>query len=67
MTDTQKASVINRIMNENAGYAKIYILTDSGKYKYYATDSEYQELRKLGITKNVYRQTGKTSGFVKIS
>lgn len=67
MTDTQKASVINRIMNENAGYAKIYILTDSGKYKYYATDSEYQELRKLGITKNVYRQTGKTSGFVKLS
>ena len=54
-------------MNENAGYAKIYILTDSGKYKYYATDSEYQELRKLGITKNVYRQTGKTSGFVKLS
>ena len=67
MTDMQKASVINRIMNENAGYAKIYILTDSGKYKYYATDSEYQELRKLGITKNVYRQTGKTNGFVKIS
>lgn len=67
MTDTQKASVINRIMNENAGYAKIYILTNSGKYKYYATDSEYQELRKLGITKNVYRQTGKTNGFVKIS
>ena len=67
MTDTQKASVINRIMNENAGYAKIYILTDSGKYKYYATDSEYQELRKLGITKNVYRQTGKTNGFVKLS
>lgn len=67
MTDMQKASVINRIMNENAGYAKIYILTDSGKYKYYATDSEYQELRKLGITKNVYRQTGKTNGFVKLS
>ena len=63
MTDTQKKSVIERIMNDNAKYAKIYILTQKGA-KYYAEDSEYVELKSLGI-KNVYKATNKKKGFVK--
>ena len=65
MTDKEKATVIDRIMTDNSGYAKVYILTDSGEYKYYATESEFSALRALGITKNVYRKNNKYSGFVK--
>lgn len=65
MTDKEKATVIDRIMTNNSGYAKIYILTQDYNYKYYASDSEYQILRQLGITKNVYRQNKKFYGFVK--
>lgn len=65
MTDKEKAAIIDRTMTNNSGYAKIYILTSSGKYRYYASDAEYKELRSLGITKNVYRATGKNKGFVK--
>ena len=54
MTDEQKASVIERTMALNAKYAKIYQWTKEG-HKYYASDSIYQELKKLGITSNVYR------------
>lgn len=64
MTDAQKANVIQRIMSDNAEYSKIYILTSTDKYKYYATDAEYNALKKLGITKNVYR--AKESKFVAI-
>ena len=67
MTDKEKAAIVSRTMTNNGGYAKIYILTDGNKYKYYATDSEYKELRSLGITKNVYRVSGGKQGFVKIS
>lgn len=67
MTDKEKATVIDRIMTDNSGYAKIYILTDSGEYKYFATDAEFKALRALGITKNVYRKNNKQSGFVKVS
>lgn len=63
MTDKQKKSVIERIMNDNAKYAKIYIHVQKGG-KYYADDSEYVELKSLGI-KNVYRATNKKKGFVK--
>ena len=59
----QKKSVIERIMNDNAKYAKIYIHVQKGG-KYYADDSEYVELKSLGI-KNVYRATNKKKGFVK--
>lgn len=65
MTTEQKATVFERIMSNNSSLSKIYILTSNNSYKYYASDSEYSELRKLGITRNVYRQTGKLTGFVK--
>ena len=67
MTDKEKATIIDRIMTDNSGYAKIFILTDSGDYKYFATDSEFSALRALGITKNIYRKNNKYSGFVKAS
>jgi hypothetical protein len=63
MTDKQKRAAFEQIMSKNSSYAKVYILTSKG-YKYYASDSEYAELRKLGITKNVYRKTNKLNGFV---
>lgn len=65
MTDKQKAATINSIMLKNSGYAKVYMLTKDGKYKYYAKASEYEELRKLGLI--VYKSTGKFDGFVKAS
>ena len=65
MNDEQKKNAINNIMSDDASLAKIYILTNTDKYKYYASDSEYNELRKLGITKNIYRKTDKLKGFVK--
>ena len=63
MTDKQKRAAFEQLMSKNSSYAKVYILTSKG-YKYYASDSEYAELRKLGITKNVYRKTNKLNGFV---
>ena len=62
MTDKQKKAAIEQIMSNNSQYSKIYILTSKG-YKYYASSSEYNELRKLGITNNVYKRTGTKSGF----
>ena len=67
MTDKQKKAAIENIMSNNSSLARIYILTNTGEYKYYASDSEYTELKKLGVTKNIYRKTKKLSGFVKIS
>ena len=64
MTESQKKTVIERIMNNNGQIAKIYILTSSGGWKYYADDSEYLELKKLGL-KNIYKKTNKLEGFVK--
>lgn len=61
MTDKQKKSVITRIMNDNARYAKIYVATNSG-WKYYASESDYDALRKLGI-KNVYLGNKLYNGF----
>lgn len=65
MTEKEKAAIVNRIMTNNSGYAKIKVLTENGDYKYYATDSEYRVLRELGIVDNIYRKTAKQSGFVK--
>lgn len=64
MNEAQKKTVIERIMSNNSHIAKIYILTSSGDWKYYANDSEYATLKKLGI-KNVYKKTNKLEGFVK--
>ena len=64
MTDAQKKTVIERIMNDNGLKAKIYILTSTKNYKYYASESEYKELKALGI-KNMYKKTDKLQGFVK--
>ena len=55
MNDTQKESVIKRIMNDNAKYAKVNVWTSNG-HKYYAqSDSEYRDLLQKGITRNVYK------------
>lgn len=61
MTTEQKKSVIQRIMSDNATIAKIYIYTSNGG-KYYTSEEERKELRKLGIT-NVYIKTAKKKGF----
>ena len=63
MTDDEKAAAIKQIMSKNSGYAKVYILNSKG-YTYYASSSEYAELRKLGID-GVYKKTPKKSGFYK--
>lgn len=55
MSDEQRANVISREMVKNADYAKIYVWTQVMGNKYYASESLWQLLRKLGITKNVYR------------
>ena len=65
MTDEQKKNAISQTMSNNAKYAKISVLTSSLGYKYYANDSEYNNLVKAGITENVYKKTGKLDGFVK--
>lgn len=61
MTTEQKKSVIQRIMSDNATIAKIYIYTSNGG-KYYTSEEERKELRKLGVT-NVYIKTAKKKGF----
>lgn len=63
MTDAQKKTVIERIMNDNGIITKVYMLTSKG-YKYYTTESNYDELKKLGI-KNVYKKTKDKEGFIK--
>ena len=52
MSDLQKARVIDRTMIKNAEIAKIFAWTQMG-HKYYANDTLWQTLRKLGI--NVYK------------
>lgn len=62
MSGEQKKSVINRIMNDNAQSAKIYVYTNSGG-KYYTTNSEeLAKLKSLGI-RNVYMSNKKESYF----
>lgn len=67
MTKEQKRAATDNLMSNNSSIAKIYILTSTGRYRYYTTDSEYDKLRKLGITKNIYKNTKDKSGFVKIN
>ena len=64
MTNEQKKTVIERIMNDNGTITKIYMLTSSGEWKYYTNETEYAELKKLGI-KNIYKKTNDKDGFVK--
>lgn len=62
MTDKQKKSVIQRIMSDNASAAKVYIWTSKGG-KFYGTESEVQEYRKLGLN-NVYVEMKGKKGFI---
>ena len=62
MTSTQKKSAIEKLMTDNAKLAKVYVYTKGGG-KYYATNSEWEELRKMGITLNVFKETNKLKGF----
>lgn len=55
MSDKQRANVLNRTMVQNAEIAKIYIWTQQMGKKFYASNSLWQTLRKLGITRNVYK------------
>lgn len=66
MTDEQKKTVIDRIMNDNGTKSKIYILTSTNKYKYYATENEYKELRSMGIRHNIFIKNNKYEGFVEV-
>lgn len=63
MTDEQRKNATNTIMSKNATYAKIYVYTQNGG-KYYASETEYAALKKLGIKTNVYKATEKKKGFV---
>lgn len=56
MTDEQRKTAVQQIMQTNATYAKIKAWTEAGN-KYYASATEYAALRKLGITKNIFRGT----------
>ena len=62
MTSEQKKSAIESVMTDNAKLAKIFVYTKNGG-KYYATSTEYSELRAAGIVKNVFRETSKLKGF----
>lgn len=62
MTAEQKKSVINRIMNDNAQSAKIYVYTNSGGKYFTTSDTELANLKKLGI-RNVYKSAKKESYF----
>ena len=63
MNNLQRKSVINRIMTNNAKIAKIYVYTEDGGM-YYADNNMYNTLRKLGIFKNVYKETKTKKGFI---
>ena len=62
MSTEQKKSVINRIMNDNAQSAKIYVYTNSGGKYFTTSDTELANLKKLGI-RNIYKSTKKESYF----
>lgn len=64
MTDAERGRAIKSLMQKNSTYAQVYVWTQVEGHKYYTSDSEYQALRKLGITKNVFRKTNSLEGFV---
>lgn len=55
MSDKQRTNVINRTMTNNAEIAKIWYWTQQLNKKYYGNASLWQTLRRLGITRNVYK------------
>lgn len=55
LSDDQRKRVIDRTFSDNAELAKIYTWTQVEGHKYYASASEWQNLKTLGITKNVYK------------
>ena len=55
LSDDQRKRVINRTFSDNAELAKIYTWTQVEGHKYYASASEWRDLKTLGITKNVYK------------
>lgn len=55
MSDKQRARVLNRTMTHNADLAKIYVWTQIMGKKYYASDSLWKDLKRLGIATNVYK------------
>jgi hypothetical protein len=61
MTDKQRKAAANNIMTTNANYAKIYAWLKAGN-KYYASNAEYEALRKLGVKGSLYKGN---RGFVK--
>lgn len=61
MTDEERTKAVQGIMNANANLAKIAAWTMSG-HKYYASASVYSELKRKGITSNLYVGS---QGFVK--
>jgi hypothetical protein len=63
MSDEQKKRLIDRLMTDNARYAKIFVYTNSGG-KYVASSSDYAVLKSLGITKNVVEENKKRKLFV---
>ena len=63
MSNKQRKSVINRIMANNAKYAKIYVWTSAG-HKYYTSKEERSELIKLGLYKNIFVKSKNKEGFI---
>ena len=63
MSNKQRKSVINRIMANNAKYAKIYVWTSAG-HKYYTSKEERSELVKLGLYKNIFVKSKNKEGFI---
>ena len=54
MTDEQRRKAVQTIMSNNAELVKIKAWTSAGN-KYYASESIYNNLRKHGVTTNVYK------------
>lgn len=61
MTETQRVNAVQNIFSKNAEYAKIYAWLMAGN-TYYASATDYIELKKLGITGKLFKGT---KGFVK--
>lgn len=62
MSEEQKKRITDRLMADNAKIAKIYIHTKNGG-KYYASESEFKELKSLGLT-NILKENDKKKGFI---
>jgi len=61
MTETQRTNAVQNLFSKNAEYAKIYAWLMAGN-AYYASATDYMELKRLGITGKLFKGT---KGFVK--